>query len=56
MCSAIVEKFKDIAQAKQLPVRLGALRQSQSNDFYLKKGFRKTHEEEWDICYEWNAV
>lgn len=47
----IVDLVKSIAKAKKLPIRLGALRDSKSNDFYQKQGFTKTHEEEWDIYY-----
>lgn len=42
-----------MALAKELPLRLGALRESRSNDFYSKNGFVKTHEDEFDIYYEY---
>lgn len=35
-----------------LPVRLIALRASPANAFYLRHGFRVSHEDEWDIHYE----
>jgi len=48
--------LKDIiveAQERGLPLRLGALRGSRSNRFYQSHGFVQTHEEEWDIYYEY---
>lgn len=39
------------ADAQQLPVHLGALRDSASNAFYLRHGFRQIGESEWDIYY-----
>jgi ribosomal protein S18 acetylase RimI-like enzyme len=39
------------ADAAALPVRVGALRESASNRFYLRHGFRKVGEEKWDIYY-----
>ena len=50
--SKILTLIKDEAKDIGLPIRLGALRESRSNDFYKKHGFRYTHEEEWDIYYE----
>lgn len=35
----------------RLPIRVGALRASDSNRFYLRHGFRKIEETEWDIYY-----
>ncbi|ROS05532.1 acetyltransferase (GNAT) family protein [Sinobacterium caligoides] len=42
-------------RAKQagFPIRLGALKGSRSNEFYIKHGFKLTHEEEWDNYYEY---
>ncbi|HSD37005.1 MAG TPA: GNAT family N-acetyltransferase [Rhodocyclaceae bacterium] len=37
--------------ALRLPVRVGALRDSASNRFYLRHGFVKTHEDAFDIYY-----
>lgn len=34
-----------------LPIRVGALRGSDSNRFYLRHGFRQVEETEWDIHY-----
>ena len=35
-----------------LPIRLGALKESRSNEFYQKLGFEQIGEEEWDIYYQ----
>ena len=48
----ILALIKRQALEAGLPIRLGALRGSRSNDFYKKHGFIYTHEEEWDIYYE----
>lgn len=50
--SKILSNIKSIASNKELSIRLGALRGSKSNDFYKNHGFVYTHEEEWDIYYE----
>lgn len=39
------------SDARQLPVHLGALRDSPSNRFYRRHGFTQTTEDEWDIYY-----
>jgi ribosomal protein S18 acetylase RimI-like enzyme len=39
------------ADARQLPVSLGALRDSLSNRFYQRHGFVLTREDEWDNYY-----
>ena len=39
------------ADARQLPIRVGALRGSDSNRFYLRHGFVQVEESEWDIYY-----
>lgn len=43
------------ARARQLdrPVRVGALKGSRSNAFYLRNGFRPTSVGEWDNYYSW---
>ena len=41
-----------IVEKVSKPLRLGALRDSPANDFYLSHGFSKTAEEEFDIYYE----
>lgn len=49
----VLSTIKNNAKAANLPIRLGALRDSRSNDFYKNHGFKYTHEEEWDIYYEY---
>jgi GNAT superfamily N-acetyltransferase len=39
------------ADARQLPVRVSALKGSASNRFYLRHGFRQVDEGEWDLYY-----
>ena len=39
------------ANKRALPVRVGALRDSDSNRFYQRHGFIKTGESVWDIYY-----
>jgi GNAT superfamily N-acetyltransferase len=39
------------SDARQMPVRLGALRDSPSNRFYQRHGFVQTAVDEWDIYY-----
>jgi ribosomal protein S18 acetylase RimI-like enzyme len=36
-------------------IQVAALRRSPANRFYLRHGFVKTGEDEWDIYYEWAA-
>lgn len=39
------------ADLQLMPIRLGALRGSESNRFYQRHGFEQTDEAEWDIYY-----
>lgn len=39
------------ADAQSLPVQVGALRESDSNRFYLRHGFRLVGQTEFDNCY-----
>lgn len=39
------------SDALQVPIHLGALRDSPSNRFYQRNGFVQTAEDEWDIYY-----
>jgi GNAT superfamily N-acetyltransferase len=39
------------ADSRGLPLRVGALRGSESNAFYVRHGFRRVEEGEWDIYY-----
>ncbi len=50
----VLSSIKRQAAMIGLPIRLGALRDSRSNEFYKKHGFIYTHEEEWDIYYEFS--
>jgi GNAT superfamily N-acetyltransferase len=49
--AAVLHAVLAEADALALPVRLGALRDSDSNRFYRRHGFVKTAESEWDIYY-----
>jgi len=50
--STIVKSLIEQARSKGKAIRLGALKQSRSNKFYLAHGFSKTHEGEFDNYYE----
>jgi GNAT superfamily N-acetyltransferase len=50
--SAVLSRIKKQAQLRQFPLRLGALKNSRSNDFYKKNGFTQTHQEAWDNYFE----
>ena len=39
------------AEAKQMPIHLGALKESASNKFYQRNGFVRVCEDVWDIYY-----
>lgn len=43
----------DLAKEKGLALRLGALKGSLSNSFYQNSGFVQTHEDEFDLYYEY---
>ncbi len=49
----IIYLVKKAAMKNCLPIRVGALRESKANGFYVANGFEKTHEDELDIYYEW---
>lgn len=51
---SVLDSVKSEAITKRLPIRLGSLRNSRSNDFYRDNGFIKIREEEFDIYYQWN--
>lgn len=53
--SAVILDIQKIAQQKRRPLRLGALKQSRSNLFYRRHGFKPTHEGEFDIYYQFDA-
>ncbi|MFM0674024.1 GNAT family N-acetyltransferase [Paraburkholderia sediminicola] len=48
---AILAELFAEADSKSLPIKVGALRDSDSNRFYQRHGFVKTGESEWDIYY-----
>ncbi len=50
--SIALKKLIETSEEKELPIRLGALRASKSNDFYKRNGFEVTQEDEFDIYYE----
>ncbi|ALS60467.1 GNAT family N-acetyltransferase [Pandoraea norimbergensis] len=47
----VLQDLFDRADAQHMPIRVGALRGSDSNRFYQRHGFAKTEESEWDIEY-----
>ena len=49
----VLDRVIQTAKDRLLPMRLGALKGSRSNDFYVKNGFVQTHEDEFDIYYEY---
>ncbi|MEH6557153.1 MAG: GNAT family N-acetyltransferase [Oceanicoccus sp.] len=51
----VLARIKAQSAERQLPIRLGALRESRANDFYRKHGFVKTGEDEWDIYYQFST-
>ena len=50
---AVIDSVLRQSEQLQLPVRLGALRQSSANLFYQSLGFVSTHEDAYDIYYEY---
>ncbi len=50
---AVIDSVLRQSEQLQLPVRLGALRQSSANLFYQSLGFVSTHEDACDIYYEY---
>ncbi|MBB5448052.1 MULTISPECIES: GNAT family N-acetyltransferase [unclassified Paraburkholderia] len=49
--AAVLRDVFKSADAQRMPIRLGALRGSDSNRFYQRHGFVQTDEAEWDIYY-----
>src|SRR3954467_12598729 len=45
---AVLKKILDTADRDGIPTLVGALKESASNRFYLRHGFKKTGESEWD--------
>lgn len=50
--SIILKMLFKFSDNKNLPIKLGALRSSKSNQFYEKHGFTKIREDDWDIYYQ----
>ena len=50
--AAVLRTVFDEADASQLPLRVGALRESDSNRFYVRHGFALVDESEFDLYYE----
>lgn len=48
----VIATIINIAKSSALPLRLGALKGSRSNDFYRKHGFTFLRAEQWDNYYE----
>jgi GNAT superfamily N-acetyltransferase len=51
MGAFVLEQIFADADARHMPIRVGALRGSHSNRFYQRHGFVQTHEAQWDIYY-----
>lgn len=49
--SAVLGILFEEADSRALPLRVGALRGSDANRFYLRHGFIRVEEGEWDIYY-----
>ena len=49
----VLSGIKTVAIENCLPIRPGALRASRANEFYKTNGFSWTHEDEFDVYYEW---
>jgi ribosomal protein S18 acetylase RimI-like enzyme len=49
--AAVLEQVFAEAQARHLPVRVGALRESESNRFYARHGFQLVERAEFDNYY-----
>lgn len=50
--ASVLAMIFEEADAQGLPLRVGALRGSDSNRFYLRHGFVRVGADEWDIYYE----
>ncbi len=49
--AAVLAQVFEAADARALPVRVGALRGSRSNDFYVRHGFQRVEQAEFDNYY-----
>lgn len=53
--SQVINRIKTQAAQAGLPIRLGALKGSEANNFYQRHGFVQTHQCEFDNYYEYNV-
>lgn len=49
--AAVLRRILADADSQRVPVRVGALRGSESNRFHARHGFVQVDEAEWDIYY-----
>ena len=49
--AAVMKHLAAKADEKEMPILVGDLKESASNQFYQRHGFVKTRESEWDIYY-----
>ncbi|HEY4415100.1 MAG TPA: GNAT family N-acetyltransferase [Verrucomicrobiae bacterium] len=49
--SHVMRHLLSWSDAREMPVQLGALRDSSANRFYQRHGFVRVREDEWDIYY-----
>ncbi|EPJ45734.1 MAG: hypothetical protein OFPI_35950 [Osedax symbiont Rs2] len=49
----LLDKLKQQARAVNWPLRLGALKESRANRFYLKNDFVQIETQQWDNIYQW---
>ena len=54
--STVLGLLKAEAAAASMPVHVGALKNSRSNAFYLRHGFKPVAQAEWDNYYVWHAA
>lgn len=54
--SAILKNVQIIATNSNLVLRLGALKESRANQFYLSHGFVCIAKEQWDNIYQWSHL
>ena len=50
--ATVMARILEQSKASCLPVKVGALKGSRSNDFYRRHGFQRFSEGEWDLYYE----
>ncbi|MCJ8298462.1 MAG: GNAT family N-acetyltransferase [Pseudomonadales bacterium] len=51
----VLNKLKQRANAQNWPLRLGALKESRANQFYLKNNFVQIETQQWDNIYQWTG-